>query len=224
MARRRMASALLAALLAGAAPAPARAAPGDGAAPPAAAPAQAERERTRRHPLLPDQAKLQLAGALGLLAAGGGWALLDRRLELDLFLGWVPESLAGFDLVAVTGKVTWLPWTLSLDRRRLGHFRLDGWRLRPFTLATALTYTFGDQFFLRLPDHHPPGYYPLPTAVRATFAVGGTLGRPLGRFAQAGFYWEVVAVDLPLAYWLANQRAVDLSDVLSVALGVRLEL
>jgi hypothetical protein len=222
MARRRiaLALALVAALLASATPGLATAAPG-AAAPPAAT---MEREPTRRHPLLPDQAKLQLAGALGLLAAGGGWALLDRRLELDLFLGWVPESLAGFQLVALTGKVTWLPWTISLDRRRLGNLALDGWRLRPFTLATAFTYTFGDRYFLRLPDHHPPGYYPLPTAVRATFATGGTLGRPLPPFAQAGIYWEMAAVDLPLAYWLANQRAVDASDVLSFALGARFEL
>lgn len=220
MARGRVASVVLASLVASMTPGLATAAPELATT----AAATTEREPTRRHPLLPDQAKLQLAGALGLLAAGGGWELLDRRLELDVLLGWVPESLAGTQLVAATGKVTWLPWMLSLDRLRLGHSALDGWRLRPLTLGAALTYTFGDRFFLRLPDHHPPGYYPLPTALRAIFAVGGTVGRRLPPLAQAGLYWEVVAVDLPLAYWFANQRAVDLSDVLSLALGVRLEL
>jgi hypothetical protein len=164
-----------------------------------------------RHPLLPDHAKLQFAGALGLVSAGGGWALAGRRLELDLLVGWVPPSLAGFHLVALTGKGTWLPFDVSIAR----------WRLRPFTLALAFTHSFGDQFWLRLPGRYPPRYYPLATSLRWSVAAGGALGRRVGRLEHLGVYWEVVAVDLPLVHWVKNPRAVRASDVLSLALGVR---
>jgi hypothetical protein len=34
-------------------------------------------------------------------------------------------------------------------------------------------------------------------------------------------YWELVAVDVPLAYWIQNRRTVSATDVVSLALGVR---
>lgn len=166
-----------------------------------------------RHPLVPDHAKLQLAGAIGLVSAGPGYAFAGRRLELDLLVGWVPPSIAGVDLVAVTGKLTWLPWSVRLGRT---------WRARPLTAGLALTYwRAGDRFFALNRDRYPAGYYPLPSAIRGSVAVGGTLGRPAGSLSELALYWEVVAVDLPLAFWLQNPGAVRASDVLSLALGVR---
>lgn len=169
----------------------------------------------RRHPLVPDHAKLQFAGAIGLVSAGGGYAFARRHLELDALVGWVPASIADVDLLTVTGKLTFLPWKL-----RLPH----GWRLRPFTSSLALTYTFGDRFFLRSPDKYPTSdYYPLPTALRGTVAIGATLGRAVRSVEEVALYVELVAVDVPLAYWARNQEAVRASDVISVALGLRTE-
>jgi hypothetical protein len=177
--------------------------------------ASAAAEERRRHPLLPDQAKLQFAGAIGLVSAGTGYAFARRRVELDLFLGWVPESLADAHLVALTGKLTWLPWSARLAR---------DWRLRPFTAGLAVSYWLNDRFFLRNPDRYPSGYYPVPTALRATVAVGGTIGRSIGPFSELALYWELVAVDVPLAFWIQNRRTVSATDVISLALGVRGEL
>ncbi len=174
-------------------------------------PAAAETSRSSLHLLVPDQAKVQFAGALGLLSAGPGYAFANRRIELDLLVGWVPRSLAGVDLVTLTAKGTWLPWTVALQ----------DWRLRPMTLGLALTYTAGDRFFVLLPDRYPSGYYPFPTALRATIAAGGTLGHALGSLQEAGVYWELVAVDTPFAYWIANRRTVPVASVFSLALGLR---
>jgi hypothetical protein len=169
----------------------------------------------RRHPLVPDHAKLQFAGAVGLVSAGGGYAFARRHLELDALVGWVPASIADVDLLMVTGKLTFLPW-----KWRLPH----GWRLRPVTSSLALTYTFGDRFFLRSPDKYPTSdYYPLPTALRGTVALGATLGRAVRSFEELGVFVELVAVDIPLAFWVRNQDAVRASDVISVALGLRAE-
>ncbi len=174
-----------------------------------------EGEERRRAWYLPDQAKLQLAGAIGFLSPGVGYAFAGRRLELDAFLGYVPEGVGGVELWSVTGKVTWLPW-----RARLGR----AWTARPLSLAAQLTHTFGDRFFLRLPERYGPGYYPLPTALRGGLALGAAAGRPAWGFEQLGFYVEVVAVDIPLAYLVTNVGAVRASEVLSLALGIRAEL
>lgn len=175
--------------------------------------AGAAEDGRRRHALLPDQARVQFAGAIGVLSAGAGYAFAGRRLEVDALVGWVPASIADTTLVSLTGKLTFVPWIVRLER---------GWRLRPVTAALAVTYTFGDRFHLLPPDRYPSDYLPLPTAVRASLALGGTIGRPVWRLRELALSVELVAVDVPLVYWLTND-AVDASDVISLALGVRAE-
>lgn len=152
----------------------------------------------------PDHTKLQLAGNVGFLSPGLGWAWAGR-LEGDVFFGWVPEPLGGTDILSLTGKLTWAPWSIeSLP-----------WSFRPLTAALQLTYTFGDQYFVI-----PP--YPFtPTALRSGLALGAEVARRLAR-RSLGVYVELVALDLGLAYWLGNRDALGPADVFSVAVGVRL--
>lgn len=164
-----------------------------------------------RHWALPDQAKLQLAGNVGFLSPGVGWAWLGRRLEADVLFGWVPRAIGGEDLVALTGKLTWAPWTV----------RTAGWTLRPITPALQLTYTFGDEYFLRLPDHYPHRYHTIPSALRGALAVGASAGRAAWGLEEVGVYAELVALDVMLRFWVTNPRALGPTDVLSLALGVR---
>lgn len=187
---------LLLAALAAAAPRPARA--GDGPA---------------LGWLVPDHGKAQLAGTIGLVSAGAGWALAGDRLELDVLAGWVPARHAGEDLLVLTAKATWLPWRVGVG---------GGWALRPLTASVALSHTSGDQFWIVLPDRYPRLYYELPSALRGSVSLGGAVGRRAGRWREVGLYWEVVASDVPLAYWIGNPGAVDAADVLSLAFGVRL--
>jgi len=177
---------------------------------PAPARGAAPRERAW---YVPDHAKLQLAGNIGFLSPGAGYALARGRLELDLFLGWVPEAVGGRDIWSVTGKLSWLPWT--------AHAR--GWTFQPLTTAVQLTNTFGEHFFIREPAGFPRGYHILPTALRAGFAVGGTARAPWRGLERASFYYELVAVDVMLAFWFSNRSALGLDDVVSLALGVRLD-
>lgn len=160
---------------------------------------------------VPDHAKLQFAGNIGFLSPGVGYSLARERLELDLFLGWVPEAVVGRDIWSVTGKLTWLPWTAGAGE----------WRFQPLTAAVQLTNTFGDDFFIREPEGFPRGYHMLPTALRAGFAVGGTARAPWRGLERVSLYYELVAVDVMLAFWTTNRNAIDLSDVVSLALGAR---
>lgn len=154
---------------------------------------------------VPDHAKLQLAGNVGFVSPGLGYAW-GRRVEGDVFFGWVPEALGG-DVFSLTGKLVISPWELG-DRR---------WRARPFTAAVQLTHTFGDPYVVIPPEPF------LPTALRAGLAFGSELARRW-RGRTVGVYAELVALDLGLAYWLSNRDALGPSDVFSLALGVRLQL
>jgi hypothetical protein len=113
-----------------------------------AAPAGAAGERGRPW-YAPDHTKLQLAGNIGFLSPGLGYAW-GRRLEGDVFFGWVPEAIGGTDILSVTGKLTWAPW--SVESRP--------WSFRPFTAALQLTYTFDDQYELLRPYFIPTASLP----------------------------------------------------------------
>jgi hypothetical protein len=162
----------------------------------------------------PDQAKLQLAGSIGFLSPGAGWAWLDRRLEADLFFGWVPPPLGGENIFSLTSKLTFRPFRVTWG----------AWELRPVTAAIQLTYTFGDDYWVFLPSDYPDGYYVLPTALRAGLALGASAGRPMWGFEQVGVYAELVAIDTALWLLEHNRRALDLGDVVTLALGLRVEL
>lgn len=182
----------------------------------AASPAEAEEDRRRRPWYAPDQLKLQLAGNIGFLSPGVGYAWFDRRLEADLFFGWVPRAIGGEDIVSFTAKATWLPWEIAVR---------PGWHVRPITAALQVTYTLGDEYYLLLPDRYPDDYYDFPTALHAGIALGGTVGRRGRGFArEVGFYWELVAIDTMIRLWATNREGLGPADVISVALGVRVEL
>lgn len=187
--------------------------------PPAAVPdAEIEEPRHRgereRAWYLPDQAKLQLAGNIGFLSPGVGWAWRDRRITADAFFGWVPEVYGG-DVLSVTGKLTWRPWTLKAG---------SGFELRPLTAAVQLTYTLGGSFFVDEPSRYPDGYYPFPTALRSGVAFGSAASWPWRRSGtRIGVFYELVALDHVLVAWWQNAGSLSLADVFSLAIGTSVE-
>lgn len=154
---------------------------------------------------VPDHAKLQLAGNVGFLSPGAGYALA-RRLQGDVFFGWVPEAIGGTDIFSVTGKIVWAPWSIASPP----------WSFRPLTGSAQLTYTFGDRYYII------PSELFVPTALRGGIGLGTEVSRRVaGR--SIGIYAELIALDMALAYWLTNTDAIHPQDVFSFALGTRLD-
>lgn len=162
----------------------------------------------------PDHVKVQYAGAIGYVSPGVGWATRDRGVEADVFFGWVPQAIVGEDVYSLTGKLSFQPW-----RQRIG----QRWLVRPLSGGLQITYTFGSQYFVRAPPQYPSGYWDGPSALRGAVAVGGSAAYLTGRaIREVGVYWELVALDLRMVYWVRNPRTVGPEDVFTLALGVRL--
>lgn len=175
----------------------------------------AAEERAAPEPwYVPDHVKLQLAGQIGFLSPGLGVDLASGKLHLDLFLGWVPESVGGKDILSVTGKLGYAPWRLRVAPR---------WHVVPLTAAVQATYTFGSQYFVEAPEHYPSGYYEMPTALDLGVSLGGAvLRQQRGSDREVGVYYEIVALGKMLMLWRENPDVLDASDVLSMALGAML--
>jgi hypothetical protein len=161
---------------------------------------------------VPDHAKLQLAGDIGFLSPGIGWELWDRRLEADLFFGWVPESIGGHDIYSATAKLTYAPWRLRAGPH---------WRIQPLRTGVQVTWTFGSEYFVSQPERYPSGYYDFPTALHAGLALGAAVIRKLPHERDLTLYAEAVALDTMLRDWHENRETIAASDVLSLAIGTR---
>jgi hypothetical protein len=177
-----------------------------------AVPGAADAARDDRPWYVPDHAKLQLAGDIGFLSPGVGWELARNRLEVDLFFGWVPESIGGHDIYSATAKLSYAPWRLRAGPQ---------WRIQPLRTALQVTWTFGSEYFVRQPGRYPSGYYDIPTALHAGLALGAAVIRKLPRERDLTLYAEAVALDTMLRDWHENRETIAASDVLSLAIGTR---
>ncbi|MCP3169935.1 hypothetical protein [Myxococcus qinghaiensis] len=177
-------------------------------------PARAESPEQAASPwYVPDHAALQFAGSIGMLAAGPGWAFLDEQLELEVLVGWAPRAVVGADFVTLTLKGQWHPF----------HVTHREWSFRPFTVGAAFSYTFGDDYYLTLPDRYVSGYYWFKTALRPALLLGGSAGRPmpsLGLRHLEGYY-ELVATDFRIVQFLQNPSTVK-TGLFTLALGARI--
>lgn len=172
-----------------------------------------DRDRPEREPkwawYLPDQLKLQLAGNIGFLSPGVGYAWFDHALEADVFVGHVPESMGG-PVTSITSKLTVRPFRFEAGPVE---FRLP-------TLSLQLSYTFGDGFFLKQPNYYPSGYYALPSALHADLGLGTSISWKTRRAGRRGIYAELSSSDRAIYSWAKNRHYLSVSEVVSVALGV----
>lgn len=167
---------------------------------------------------IPDHAKLQFAGNIGFLSAGAGYLHGHDKLETDLLLGFVPKPVGGDHIVSLTAKTTYFPWKVNLN---------NDLKLYPFSVGPYLSYSFGSQFDTILPNEYPPGYYWWATSLRVGAFIGGKLEKHTDgskRFKSVAVYYELGTYDLEFISYVQNRHFLDLSDVFSMALGVKFRL
>lgn len=171
--------------------------------------------RPRRAWYLPDHLKLQFAGNIGFLSGGPGYVSRNKTLETDLLLGFLPQKYGGDALVTTTLKTTYSPWRIGLR---------DSYYIRPFSIGTYLSYTFGPQFDTKWPSYYPSGYYWWATAIRPGAYIGGKVGRNVvlnNRQRSFELYYELGTYDLLIISYVQNKSFLKLHDIVSLSLGVK---
>ena len=165
---------------------------------------------------LPDHVKLQFAGNIGFLSGGPGYLSRNKTLETDIMFGFLPEKFGGDGLISTSLKTTYSPWSIPLK---------NDYYIKPFSIGAYLSYTFGTQFDLKLPEHYPIGYYWWATSMRAGAYMGGKVGKELTRLKRKRSleaYYELGTYDLLLISYVQNTGYLKPSDIVNLAFGVRL--
>ena len=163
--------------------------------------AQTEKKKTG---LLPHHAKLQYAGSIGFLSIGVGYEFAKKKLQADVYYGYVPESIGGVNIHSVTGKLTWLP--LSIERNKYTYSLL--------TAGFLVNYAFGKQYDFSLEDFD---YYGFPTAAHIGLFVGGGITRN-----RLGLYYELGSTDRDLVSFVNNTKGIRFDEIIHIGFGARL--
>lgn len=162
---------------------------------------------------IPDHAKAQFAGGIGFVSVGVGFSNKKEKLEGDFYYGYVPESVGGDHLHAISSKLTWFPVN-AIHHKSL--------QLKPLSLGVLLNYTFGKEYFLFAPENYPYEYYGHPTALHAGFFMGGQANLQVNkRLKKIGVYYELGTTDVELASFLGNRRSLKPGDIFNLGIGVK---
>ena len=165
----------------------------------------------------PYHIKAQFAGGIGFLSVGVGRTFFREKLETDLFLGYLPESIGGDRIVTSAIKATYVP---------VKPVKIKALDWQPLRVGAQVSYTFGDDYFAREPgDKYEKGYYGFSTALHGSLLLGGQLDfsrvNKLNRFAV---YYEFGSSMEYLISYIQNPKYLSPGKIFNLALGVRMRL
>jgi hypothetical protein len=163
---------------------------------------------------IPDYAKIQFAGNIGLLSVGVGYEVFKDVLYSELLYGYVPVSVSkAKEIHLITIKNTFPFFT-----KKIG----NNFTLSPIAGFTASLDT-GNNSFLKLPDKYPKGYY-ITNAIHFTVFVGAKVHKNFVNskiIKGADLYFELGTVETYLVYAITSKE-VKINDVFSSAIGINL--
>ena len=160
---------------------------------------------------IPDYAKMQFAGNLGLLSVGAGYEVIRNVLYSELLYGFVPKSISNAENIHLIS----IKNTFPIFTKEIGDFTFS-----PIAGFSASLET-GNNSFLIVPDKYPKGYY-LPSAIHFTLFAGAQVHKEFKNqkiFKGADFYIEVGTVETYLFFALTSKE-VTFNDVFSSAIGI----
>lgn len=172
--------------------------------------------------LAPNQFTMQFAGSIGAFSVGLGWHYGRRdQWESEVLYGLVPRSCGVGPYHTLTLKERFVPWRLPL-------FGGHRWAVEPLTAGLFANTIFGEGFWRREPSRYTKGYYGFSTKLRYHVFLGQrvrfNIPRRHRRFNKSiSAYYELSTCDLYVVSAVPNRR-VTLGEILSLALGLRMEL
>ncbi|MFC0774696.1 hypothetical protein [Terrimonas alba] len=172
--------------------------------------AQAQSAKPRAG-IVPHHVKVQYAGSIGFISAGAGYEFgKKKKLQGDLFYGYVPESVGGVNIHSITAKLTWLPVSKSLK---------NDLKLDLLTAGILVNYSFGRRYHLFSRTKYSFVYYGFPTAAHTAVFVGGAITKN-----KFGVYYEFGTTDRDLVSFASNPKAIGFFEIINIGIGARISL
>jgi hypothetical protein len=165
---------------------------------------------------IPDYVKLQYAGGIGFLSAGVGYTFFKQNLDISLFYGYVPKWFTTDDLHSIS-----LQFTAKLFRIKAS----DNIEILPLNIGWYLHHTFGNEYWVKLPNNYPKGYYWWSPGRNAGVFLGGEIKTKLlaNKSPASGlaFYVRAGTRGLYLASKAGN-KSLPITDIIELGFGVAL--
>lgn len=162
---------------------------------------------------LPDYVKLQFAGGIGFLSTGIGYTFFDHRLDVSFFYGYVPEYFTVDDLHSISLQLT----------AKLFKFKYKNIEILPLNIGWFAHHTFGNEYWVTLPDNYPDDYYWWSPGRNAGIFLGGEIKTKLlaNKTPASGtaFYARVGTRGLYLASIVQNS-SIPIRDIIELGFGV----
>ncbi len=171
-------------------------------------------DSTRYKRFLPDYMKLQFAGGIGFVSMGVGYTFFNQKLDVSYFYGYVPENVTSDDLHSVSLQVT----------AKLLRFKInENLEIMPLNVGGFIHHTFGSEYWLKLPEHYPPGYYWWAPGRNAGIFLGGEVKTSFLSNATpasgTAFYVRAGSRGLYIASKFGN-ASIHLNDILEFGFGL----
>ncbi len=167
---------------------------------------QAQSEKNKSG-VLPHHVKIQFAGSIGFISVGAGYEFAKKKLQADLFYGYVPKQVGGINIHTVTAKLTWLPVSI-----RKNDFKFD-----LLTTGFLVNYAFGKQYDFSRASFD---YYGFPTSAHVALFAGGGITKN-----KFGLYYELGITDRDLISFASNVKGgLKFYDIINIGIGARVRL
>jgi len=163
---------------------------------------------------IPEYVKLQYAGGIGFMSAGVGYTFFKNKLDITMFYGYVPKAYTVKPLHSISLQLT----------AKLLHFKVNNnIELLPLNFGWYAHHTFNSQYWIKLPDHYPDGYYWWSPGRNAGVFIGSEIKTKL--FASktpatgTAFYVRVGTRGLYLSSIWGNST-IPFKDIMEIGFGV----
>jgi len=162
---------------------------------------------------VPDFAKAQTGGFVGLAALGVGYAAFDDILNATLLYGYTPKWHAGTNVHSFHFALSARPFDV----------RVEAFRIVPIFVGLGMLFNPDPDLFVEVPDRYPVKDYYAPTALHWTAHVGLELDYlpRAGVLERHGLYFEAVALDTYVYSYFENRRTLAFTDMFGSAIGYR---
>ncbi len=162
---------------------------------------------------LPGYMKIQYAGGIGFLSIGAGYTFFHHRLDVSMFYGYVPKGLSIHSLHSISLQLT----------AKFLKYKVKKVEILPLNFGWYAHHTFGNEFWLTLPDKYTKGYYWWSPGRTAGIFLGGEIKTKLilknTPAAGTAFYVRVGSRGLYIASKFGN-KTIPLKDIFELGFGI----